>query len=218
MQDNPKKQDIMGEQLADTSQLTGAAPGKPAFLTLLPMFDELRDERIVVRPYREEDAQALYEAIEESRDHLRPWLPFADEHRSVAEAHDWINQQRAKWILRETLGLAVFDASSGRFLGGLGLHPRNWDIRYFEIGYWLRKSAEGHGYMIAAVRLLANWALGSLKAQRIEIRCDAGNTHSANVARRLGFTQEGLLRNDFQSPDGRVRNTLVFSCIPGDGA
>lgn len=207
----------MDEQQQGTSQADRTAPGKPEFLTLLPMFDELQDGRVVVRPYREEDAQPLFEAIAESRDHLRPWLPFADEHKSVAESQDWINRQRAKWILRESFGLGIFDASSEGFLGGVGLHLHSWEIRYFEIGYWLRKSAVGQGYMTAAVSLLADWAMESLKAQRIEIRCDAENVSSANVARKLGFVQEGLLRNEFQSPDGRIRNTLVFSRIPGDG-
>ncbi len=39
-------------------------------LTLLPLFEELRGERVVVRPYRIEDAEALKEAVEESREHL----------------------------------------------------------------------------------------------------------------------------------------------------
>ncbi len=204
----------MSEQSA--AQLTGTAPGKPEFLTLLPIFDELRDERVVVRPYREEDAQSLFDAVAESRDHLRPWMPFADAHQTLAETQDWINHQRSKWILRESFNLAVFDASGNSFLGGVGLHLHSWEIRYFEIGYWLRKSAEGHGYMTSSVRLLVDWAMTSLKAQRIEIRCDEENTHSASVAWRLGFIQEGCLRNEFQAPDGRVRNTLVFSRIPGD--
>ena len=52
----------------------------PPHLTLIPLFDELRGERVVVRPYRSEDAPALHEAVAESRDHLRPWLLFADKH------------------------------------------------------------------------------------------------------------------------------------------
>lgn len=207
----------MDEQQQGTSQADRTAPGKPEFLTLLPTFDELRDGHVVVRPYREEDAPLLFDAIAESRDHLRPWLPFADAHQTPAETHDWINRQRANMILRESLNLAVFDAAGNGFLGGVGLYLHSWEIRYFEIGYWLRKSAEGHGYMTAAVRLLADWAMESLEAQRIEIRCDVENVPSANVARKLGFVQEGLLRNEFQSPDGRVRDTLVFSRIPGDG-
>jgi ribosomal-protein-serine acetyltransferase len=49
--------------------------------TLIPLFEELRGERVLVRPYQESDAQALFEAVAESRDHLRPWLPFADTHQ-----------------------------------------------------------------------------------------------------------------------------------------
>jgi RimJ/RimL family protein N-acetyltransferase len=70
--------------------------------------------------------------------------------------------------------------------------------------------------MTEAVRLLTDFALNELGAKRVEIQCDERNAHSANVARRLGYVQEGRLRNDFQSPDGEVRTTLVFSRIPED--
>ena len=65
------------------------------YRTLLPLFEVLRGERVMVRPYRESDAQALFEAIAESRDHLRPWLPFADEHQTVDESRHWIIKQSA---------------------------------------------------------------------------------------------------------------------------
>ncbi len=171
---------------------------------------------MVVRPYREEDAEALREAVEESREHIRPWLPFADAHQTLEESRDWINQQRANAILRKTINCGLFEVESGRFLGGLGIMPRNWEIRYFELGYWLRRSAEGRGYMTEAVRLVVEYLFAELRAQRVEIRCDERNSHSANVARRLGFVRDGLLRNDLPGTDGSVRNTLVFSLVPGD--
>jgi RimJ/RimL family protein N-acetyltransferase len=70
--------------------------------------------------------------------------------------------------------------------------------------------------MTEAARLLTDFAFNSLNARRVEIQCDERNTHSANVARRLGYVQEGRLRNETLAPDGAVRNTLVFSKIPGD--
>lgn len=184
------------------------------YRTLIPLFDELHDERLVVRPYQENDAQALFDAINESREHIRPWLPFADLHQVVEETRDWINTKRAQWLLREDMTLGVWERDSGRFLGGTGLHPHTWEIGYFSIGYWLRTSAEGHGFMSATVRLLVEYAFTSLNAQRIEIRCDERNTRSAAVARRLGFVQEGCLRHDSRCPDGSLRNTLVFGLIP----
>ena len=188
----------------------------PEYRTLLPLFDKLRGERVLVRPFREEDGQALFEAVDESREFIRPWLPFAYQHQSMEESCDWVIHAMSKWMLREEMPLVVSDAANGRFLGGLGLHPRNWNMGYFEIGYWLRQSAAGHGYMTEAVRLLVDFAMGSLKAKRLEIRCDELNTPSANVARRLGFTQEARLRNFAFPMDDNSRNILIFSLIPED--
>lgn len=187
-----------------------------SYHTLIPMFEELRGERVVVRPYRESDAQELFEAMVESRDHLRPWMPFADEHQAVEESRHWIIQQMAHWLLREDLVLSIWEQSTGRYLGGTGLHPHNWEIGYFEIGYWLRPSAEGYGYVTEAVRLLTDYALDNLKANRLEICCDALNTRSAAIPKRLGYMLEGSLRNHVATSDGRLRTTLVFSLIPTD--
>jgi RimJ/RimL family protein N-acetyltransferase len=190
---------------------------KQAYRTLIPVFDELRGERVLVRPYRVEDAEALREAIVESREHLRPWMPWADFHQTVEESRDWVTTKISDWLLRKDLTVGIWEASEGgRYLGGTGLHPRDWDIPFFEIGYWLRKSAEGQGYIAEAVQLLVDFAFGSLGANRLEIQCDDRNERSAAVARRLGFVQEALLRNDAKGTDGSLRNTLVFSRIPGD--
>jgi len=86
-------------------------------------------------------------------------------------------------------------------------------VPYFSIGYWLAASAEGHGYMTEAASALVEYALRELGARRLEITCDARNTRSAAVARRLGFEQEGLLRNHMRLSDGALRDTLVFARI-----
>jgi RimJ/RimL family protein N-acetyltransferase len=180
------------------------------------LFEELRGERVLVRPYREDDAEALFEAMNESRDHLHPWMPFADEHQTVDESRNWIIHQMAQWLLRDDLILSIWEQSTGRYLGGTGLHPYDWEIGYFEIGYWVRASAEGYGYVTEAVELLTNYALDTLKANRLEIRCDEQNVRSAAIPKRLGYMLEGRLRNHLATSDGRIRTTLIFSFIPTD--
>jgi len=96
------------------------------------------------------------------------------------------------------------------------LHPHDWVIGYFEIGYWIRASAEGSGYVTEAVRLLTDYALDSAKANRLEIRCDELNVRSAAVLKRLEYVLEGRLRNEMTNADGRLRSTMVFSLIPTD--
>ncbi|HEX9412522.1 MAG TPA: GNAT family N-acetyltransferase [Ktedonobacterales bacterium] len=186
------------------------------YRTLIHLADELRGERVLLRPYRADDAPALWQAIDASRDHIRPWLPFADRHRTVDETRDWISHRMAAWLLREDLGLSIWERGTEHFLGGIGLHPRNWDIGYFELGYWLRQSAEGHGYLSEAVRLLTDYAFDALHANRIEIGCDTRNQRSAAVAERLGFVREAHLRNHASSMDGTLRSTYIFALTPSD--
>jgi RimJ/RimL family protein N-acetyltransferase len=191
-------------------------PSLNHFRTQVKFFDYLEGERVLVRPYRVEDAEALREAVEESREHIRAWLPFADAHQTIEETRDWITHRVADWLLREDLGTGIFLREDDAFLGGLGLHPRSWEIGFFEIGYWLRASAEGHGYMGEAVSLLVEFAARDLLASRLEIRCDARNARSAGVAERLGFKREGHIRNGLHAPTGGMRDTLIFGLIPGD--
>ena len=188
----------------------------PPYLTQIPLFEELRSERLIIRPYHESDAQALFEAVAESRDHIRPWLPFANAHQTIEESRDWIIHQEAAWLTREDLNLSIWERATNSYLGGTGLHPKNWEHRYFGIGYWLRLSAPGHGYMTETVHLLTNYAFTSLSANRVEIRCDERNIRSAAIPRRLGFIQEARMRNHMLAPNGTLRTTLVFALIPSD--
>jgi len=153
---------------------------KTTYRTLQPLFDQLQGSSVTLRPFRGSDAHALYEAIEESRAHLRPWLPFADE--TFEQASDWVIRQQAAWLLRTNLNVGIWTQASDTFLGSAGLIPRDWQIGYFGLGYWLRASAEGHGYMTEAVSLLVDYAFKQLDAQRLEIRCDDHNLRSAALA------------------------------------
>ena len=191
---------------------------RPAHPTLIPLPDELRSERVVLRPLRPEDAKAVYEAIDEARDHLRPWMDWVDNHRSVEDTLDYCLRSAAKWLLRSDLGLGIFDAASGGYLGGTGMHEPEWELRAFEIGYWIRPTAEGRGFVGDAVGLLATLAFEWLAAQRLEIRCDATNERSRRVAERAGFVLECRLRNEARAPNGQARDTLVFSLVPDDYA
>src|SRR5205085_4884743 len=122
-------------------------------------------------------------------------LPFADEHQTVDESQHWIIQQMAHWLLRDDLALSIWEQATGHYLGSTGLHPHDWEIGYFEIGYWIRASAKGHGFVTEAVRLLTDYALNTLKANRLEILCDELNVRSAAIPKRLEYVLEGRLRN-----------------------
>jgi RimJ/RimL family protein N-acetyltransferase len=186
------------------------------FLRDLP--SEWAGARIVVRRWRDDDAPLLFDAIMESQAHLRRWLPWAGTYQTVDDAIEYVRRQSGHWSLREEVGVGIFARDDGRLLGGSGFHVHNYDLPSFEIGYWLRHSAEGHGYMSEAIRLLTAFLFDTFGAQRVMIRCDAANRRSGAVAERLGFPLEGTRRHDSLRADGTIRDTLVYAMIPDDYA
>ena len=188
----------------------------PPILRHVP--EELMGERVIVRPWRTCDAQDVWEAIEESREQIREWLPWVDATKRVEDCMETSRRAMARWITRDDLGLLVRERSTGRYLGGSGLHRIDWEVPSFEIGYWLRTSAQGQGYMTEAVALIMRMAFDSLGAKRVCIHCSSGNERSAAVARRLGFIHEGTLRNHARETDGELRDTLIFALTPEDYA
>lgn len=173
---------------------------------------------MLLRPLTLRDAPAVWEAVNESREHLAAWLPWVSTMRSLDDERATIVEMRARWMRREGLTVGIFDRASGRYLGGSGLHRINWDLRIFEIGYFVRTSAEGRGYIAETVQLLTRFAFDSLQANRVEIYVDPRNVRSARVPERLGFILEGTLRRFRADVNGRPADRQVFALIREDYA
>ncbi len=186
------------------------------FLIEIP--EEWAGPRVILRRYRENDARALFDAVMESQAHIRQWLPWADTYHSINDALEFVRRQTGHWALSGHVGMAIFSRAGGTYLGATGFTIRSLAVPSFEIGYWLRQSAEGHGYMTEAVRLVTTFLFERLSAQRVFIRCDARNERSKAVAERLGFTFEGCNRHDEIGTDGTVRDSLVYALIPDEFA
>lgn len=188
----------------------------PPILRDLP--DELFGPRVRVRPLRPGDGAAVWEAVEESREQIGPWLPWVEKTLGPDDSEAAARRGAARWQTREDLMVGVWERATGRYLGGSGLHRIDWGVPAFEIGYWLRTSAWGQGYASETVRVLCRFAFETLGANRVEIRCDGRNERSLAVPRRLGFVQEAALRNDCRDGRGELRDTLIFAMTPDDYA
>jgi RimJ/RimL family protein N-acetyltransferase len=90
--------------------------------------------------------------------------------------------------------LAIADPVSDAFSGSMILHSFDWHSRRAEVGFWLVPAARGHGVGTAAVTLAVSWAFTALDLLRLEMTTTPENPAVPALARRLGFTMEGVLR------------------------
>ncbi len=182
---------------------------------LIDIPERLDGERTVLLAPRAGLGAEMAVVITQSLSHLRPWMPWAQDAPTAEASELVVRRMQADFIARRDLCFQIYarkpDGSAGRMLGGTGLHRIDWAVRKFEIGYWIRPEAAGQGHVSEAVQLLTALAFDTLRAQRVEIRCDVRNTRSRAVAERCGFELDGILRRDALAVDGSVRDTAVYS-------
>lgn len=184
----------------------------PIMLDFPESFDT---ERLTIRSPQWGDGADVNQAIRESVKELRPWLPFAENIPSLEDSEASVRKARLRFLERSDLMLHLRDKTTDEFVGSSGLHRMDWNARSFEIGYWVRTSRSGEGLVTEAVRGIEQFAIVHLQANRLEIRCDARNVRSASVAKRLGYTQEGILRRTKQDRTGAWVDMIIFSKVRG---
>lgn len=159
--------------------------------------------------------ESMYEAFEESREVLgrfMPWPHVVSSLDNIAENMQQAitNREKFEGELRYTL----ICKDTERVLGVLGLTILDKTVPSFEIGYWLRNSAVGKGYMTEAVKLVEHYAFETLNANRIQICMADKNLKSRAIAERCGYNHEATLLNARRLPNGELGNTLIYCKLP----
>jgi ribosomal-protein-alanine N-acetyltransferase len=92
-------------------------------------------------------------------------------------------------------GLVHASPSRGSaLLGTCGVFRWNRGWRSCLTGYELARHAQGQGYMTEALRAIYGWAFESMAVDRIEAQVHPLNTPSLALLKKLGFVEEGLMR------------------------
>jgi len=172
-------------------------------------------DRLMLRPWRSEDLTSLHEALTESVDHLRPWIPWATPHApSVEQAHTRLSAWMEEFQSDTNFIYAAFDRSGTHLVGGLGLYGRVGPGA-LEIGYWIRRRSAGAGLATEGAQALTGIGFRLPGILRIEIHLDPTNTASRRVPEKLGYTlvPHGSLE---EGQDGASRPLTVFALTRSD--
>jgi [ribosomal protein S5]-alanine N-acetyltransferase len=164
---------------------------------------DLTDGTILVRRLRRDDAQAFAKAFTD--DPALGVMLGSESDPTVAE----VESQAANGGLG---ALAIADARTSEFLGGIGLYRVDERQRRGEVGFWLTPQARGRGAAGRAVRLLTSWAFGHLGFDRVELTTTPDNAATRALALKLGFTEEGTMRQR-NLERGRRVDVIMFAVL-----
>ena len=171
---------------------------------------EVRGERVVLRPWRLEDAPAVAAACQDTE--IARWLAFVPQPYTEEDARFYIRDCLEAG--KDRAPFAITDSESGAVIGSIDMYVNR--MRTGHIGYWLAAEARGRGLTSEALLALSRWGFDELGLGRAELVTDPDNIASQRVAEKAGFTREGVLRSILRNRDGSRRDGVMFSLLPDD--
>lgn len=163
-----------------------------------------------LRPLEPWHAQEFLGHLDRGREFITQHIPFGANATDVASA---------RAVLQNYADKRAADTGSlhglwleGKLVGGLLFRVFDAATGSCEIGCWLEPAGTGRGLVTCGARVLIDWAFDERAMHRVEWHASSANTASISVARRLGMSRDGVLREDY--PYRGVRqNTEIWSVL-----
>ncbi|MBM7838969.1 ribosomal-protein-serine acetyltransferase [Alkalihalobacillus xiaoxiensis] len=174
------------------------------------MFTYKLDEDAYLKPLELHEAQDFFDLIEQSKSHLRPWMPWTDWTNQVKDTEGFIRSTMEQVGRNDGFQAGIW--YKGKAAGVIGFHRVDWTNKATSIGYWLGEAFIGKGLMTKASAPLLEHAFTAYDLERIELRASTQNKKSQLVAERLGFTKEGIARRA-EWVDGQFHDHIVYSLL-----
>lgn len=145
-----------------------------------------------------ENAQLYVDAVTESLEHLRPWMPWiAHEPMSLADREELIRTWLSNWEQGSDFHYSMFMGDT--LVGATGFHTRQGP-GIMEIGYWVHVDYAGRGIATATSRALTSVGCMLDDVHAIEIHHDKANGASGAVPRKLGYSLVREARREPEAP------------------
>lgn len=170
--------------------------------------------RIAIRKLIESDAEAIREAVAESREQISKWMDWCHKNYDIEDARSWAKLAETSHKEGSQFQFGIIE-HNGRYLGGVGLSHINDQAKCANLGYWVRTSAAGSGVAPEAVRQAATWAFSNTDLHRLEIVIAVENARSIRVAEKVGAVKEGVLRSKVRVFD-QYFDGVMYSIVRGD--
>lgn len=158
------------------------------------------------------DAEELHEVVATNRELLARWMPWAAE-QTLEGTREFVLSTRRQLAANEGFQAAIIDQDA--IAGVIGFNRLDWENRSASLGYWLAEASQGRGIVTSATAALIDHAFGVWKLNRIEIRAGTENVRSQRVPERLGFVEEGVLR-EAERVGERYINHVLYSVLARD--
>lgn len=173
-------------------------------------FPELRTERLLLRQISPGDIHEVFRGLSH---------PEVIKHYGVSFSSLEATQEQMDWyanMIQEDSGRcwAICSPDNKLFYGVVTLVFWKKEHRKAETGYWIFPEYWGKGFVSEAMEKVLEYGFTEMNLHRVSAEAEDDNAGSLGVLKKLGFVQEGTLR-ECEIKDGKFINLHIYAKLSG---
>jgi RimJ/RimL family protein N-acetyltransferase len=175
---------------------------------------KLQTKRLILRNPTVKDVENLVEGLNNIK--ISRYLPKMPYPYKKKDALEWVKKcnEKSKSRKKESYNFQIELKEEKKIVGGIDLHKFDFLSKVAEIEYWVNEKYWKKGVISEAAIEVINVAFKKLGVNRLGLRAYTENTASNAVAKKLGFTFEGTMRQVARSnATGKIHDTNIYSML-----
>lgn len=167
--------------------------------------------RTVVRRFRENEGESMYNLVAENTSRIYDYFPETlDSVNSKEAGEGFVRRKIAEWLLQTEYAFGVWEHKNAKLIGFLRIFNINWGVPAGELAFFIDKDFEGKGIMTEVVQAAIRFTFEELNIEKLRLRTATDNYATQRLARKCGFRREGDLRSEFRRPSGELIDVMLF--------
>lgn len=171
----------------------------------------------IIRPITIDDVENYFSFIESNRQRIAPYYPvIAKSTPDVESTLEYIKRRVQRAEKKEYITFVIVDIEAHKIIGAIFLKAIDWKNMKSEIGSFIDEGYEGKGIVSEGLSMAINHCFWVLELNKVFFKIHKDNLRSIRIAEKLGFTKEGVLRQDFRGLDGKFADMIYFGLLKED--
>ncbi len=195
---------------------TGVKEGQKAFnsklekINMKNLVSQISSSHLTMRMLDTHDANVLQKLLEENKQYMLPWIPWAaDEPESVEIKKEKIRTWKGEFYLDQTYTYGIFKNGNDQLIGLIFLFTRQGKGT-LEIGYIIDQKETGKGYATESSYAVTKLGFKHIGIEKMVIHCSPNNEPSVKIPMKLGFQLEGTYRSPDEMENGQRKEMMIW--------
>lgn len=158
--------------------------------------------------------EEFFHLVQENLDHISATFPITVKAcATLTKTQEFLNKNRRKQNENQGYYFYLRNTQSQKLIGYVCVKNVNRHIRKCELAYFIDQGFQGQGITSKAVATTVKFCFEVMKMNKVYICTSKINSASQRIATKLGFKQEGVLREEFKNGQAVLEDINYYGLL-----